>query len=110
MDCGFISDVTLVKNTKSNEPIEDEFSHFINSNVQVFKDGSVKVVPKSAEEGEDISEVDPMEAKWLSRNQNNLKQKKNLKRKRKQFNYKQKTRNSFKRRKTYNKSVEQNAE
>ena len=68
LDCGFISDIKLDKNIRENKPIEDDFSHFYKSNVRVFKDGDVKVVPKPAKEVNDSEEIDAFETKWLSMN------------------------------------------
>ena len=76
LDCGFITDTQLDKPTNVNEPIEDDFSHFVGSNVQIFKDGSVRVVPKPVDEIDANEEVDETETKWLSITRKQLKRKK----------------------------------
>ena len=78
LDCAFISDTNLDRPDSAKEPIEDDFSHFVNSNVQIFPNGSVKVVPKK-EDIDTTEEIDEVEAKWLEID--GKKRKKNNKRK-----------------------------
>ncbi|XP_054163222.1 uncharacterized protein LOC128961043 [Oppia nitens] len=44
LDCGLISDIYLERKHSDQSPIEDDFSHFLNAKLKVFRSGDVKVV------------------------------------------------------------------
>ncbi|CAG2179261.1 unnamed protein product, partial [Oppiella nova] len=103
MDCGFIGGVTLERKSRDNKgPIEDEFSHFVNSNIQVFSNGDIRVVPKQEETADGDEKADETESKWLSETQRNDSRKKSKNKRLSLYSNK-----ANKRRKVGNKSVDQ---
>ncbi len=78
LDCGFVSDTKLERPKHINQPIEDEFSHFINSNIQVFSNGEVKVVERKDGNCSD-EDMDEFEKEWISKNKKTNKRKRKSK-------------------------------
>jgi hypothetical protein len=78
LDCGFVSDTKLERPKHINEPIEDEFSHFINSNIQVFSNGEVKVVQRKDDNCSD-EEMDEFEKEWIDQSKKTNKRKRKSK-------------------------------
>jgi hypothetical protein len=73
-----VSDTKLERPKHINEPIEDEFSHFINSNIQVFSNGEVKVVQRKDDNCSD-EEMDEFEKEWIDQSKKTNKRKRKSK-------------------------------